>query len=153
MALSHAIAELQCGAVFRCSVSRRFAIAIVFECENPIIPPFFNCLASSLPFSFSFWKWRLGLILLLYPVTLSIGLSSPSFLLFRWPSNFWRQQDCRRLDWRRQSEFPVAAVCFSSLFFPPISLCSLFLPSSIPLLSAVSPSIYLFFPFYFLFSL
>ena len=136
--------------------SRSFAAAILLGCKNPIMPPFLNHLAHSLPFSFSFWKWRLGFILLLYPVTLSIGLSPPSFLHFWRPSNFLRWRDRWQQDRRRRSEFPAAAFCSSSLFF------SCFLPSLfvlcffhlIPLFYLLFLPFYLFiFPLYFLFSL
>ena len=75
---------------------------------------------------------------ILYLVTLSIGLSTPSVFLFQQHSNF-------RPRW---FEFPAMALCSSSLyffFFPPISLCSLVLPSSIPLLFAVSALLFTYF--------
>ena len=157
--------NLRCEVVFHCGISRPLSrwfsaaimaitATIVFGWKNPTIPLLVNCWVGSFPLSFSFWKWRLGFILLI----VSIGLSSPSFLLFRRPSNFRRWQDwqCQdRRQWRdrwrqdrwQQSEFQwqqfVLPLFFS--FFPPSPFVLYCFRSSISLLFALSPLLFIYF--------
>ena len=80
----------------------------------------------------------------------SVSLSLPTPLTLRQSSNLQWRWDRRQQHWQQLSEFPVAAVCSSSLFF------SFFLPSPFVLCFFHLLSLFylLFLPFYlFIFSL
>ena len=119
-------------------------------------------------FSPIFFNLNVGLELSLSVLFLCINrsLSPLTPLTLRQSSNLRRQRGRWLLDRQQQSEFPAVTVCSSSLslslslslsifsFFPPISLRSLFLPSSIPILFAVSALLFTyFFPSIFCFPL